>query len=82
MAEHGSYDEARQIFGGLIDGATEPRLRALVANDLAVLAAIEGRIGEALQGWEEAIDADENLLPARLNRDLINAELALGRTEV
>jgi len=80
LAEQGRYDEARQFYGGLTDGATEPRLKALVANDLAVLAAIEGRLGEAIQGWEGAIDADETLLPARLNRDLINAELALGST--
>ncbi len=80
LAEQGRYDEARKFYGGLIDGATEPRLRALVANDLAVLAAIEGRVGEALQGWGKAIDADQTFLPARLNRDLINAELALGRT--
>ncbi len=80
LFEQGRYDDARHIYATLIDGATEPRLKALVANDMAVLAAIEGRVDEALQGWEEAIDADENLLPARLNRDLINAELALGRT--
>ena len=80
LAEQGRYDEARQYYGGLIDGATEPRLKALIANDVAVLEVMEGRVGEALQGWEEAIAADETLLPARLNRDLINAELALGRT--
>jgi len=80
LAEQGRYVEARQFYGGLIDGATEPRLKALVANDLAVLAVMEGRLDEALQGWERAIDADETLLPARLNRDLINAKLALGRT--
>ena len=78
-AEQGSYDEARRFYTGLIDGDTEPRLKALLANDLAVLAAIEGRVDEALQGWEDAIDADETLLPARLNRDLIKAELALVR---
>jgi hypothetical protein len=81
LAEQGRYDDARQIYGRLIDGAAGPRLKALVANDLAVLAAIEGRVGEALDGWKQAIYADETLLPARLNRDLINAELALGRTE-
>ena len=80
LAEEGSYDEARHFYGGLMDGATEPRLKALVANDLAVLAVMEGRFDDSLQGWEEAIDADETLLPARLNRDLISAELALGRT--
>ncbi len=80
LAQQGRYDEARQFYGGLIDGATEPRLKALVANDLAVLAVMDGRIDEAIQGWERAIEADRTLLPARLNRDLINAELALGRT--
>ena len=79
LAQQGRRGDPMQISGTLIDGATEPRLKALVANDLAVLAAIEGRLDKALQGWKEAIDADESFLPARLNRDLINAELALGR---
>ena len=81
LAEQARYDEARQIYAMLIDCDAEARLKALAANDLAVMAAIDGRIDEALQGWEQAIEADETLLPARLNRDLMNAEIALGRTE-
>jgi tetratricopeptide (TPR) repeat protein len=58
LAEQGRYDDARQIYSSLIAGATEPGLKALVANDLAVLAVMEGRIDEALQGWERAIEVD------------------------
>ena len=63
----------------LAGGGSEARLRALVRNDLAALAAIEGRFDEALAGWRAALEIDPDCLMARLNRDLIEAELSFGQ---
>ena len=49
----------------------EFRLRALIRNDLAAIAALEGRFDEALAGWQAALEIDPDCLMARLNRDLI-----------
>jgi len=38
----------------------------LIANDLAVLAALEGRFEEARQGWQAALALDSDCVPARL----------------
>ncbi|MGP0067525.1 MAG: glycosyltransferase, partial [Isosphaeraceae bacterium] len=71
-----------------IDGAataTDTRLRALVRNDLAVVAALEGRLDEARQGWREAVEVDPGYPLARLNDTLVAAELnrlALGQCHV
>ncbi len=53
-------------------------LRVLVQNDLAVLAAMEGRFDEACQGWRAAIESGRDCLPARLNLGLVEAELSMS----
>jgi glycosyltransferase involved in cell wall biosynthesis/predicted O-methyltransferase YrrM len=78
LAEQGRYEDARRLYETLLAGAAETRVKALVANDLATLAALEGRIDEALDGWRKALETDATCLPSRLNRDLANAELALA----
>ena len=79
-------DEARQIYleldVALACAEGEVRLRAPVCNDLAALAAMEGRFDEALAGWRAAVGIDPDCLPARLNRDLIEAELSFSRRPV
>jgi glycosyltransferase involved in cell wall biosynthesis len=75
LAEQGQYDEARQLYSKLVRSADGGPLGALVRNDLAVLATLEGRYDEARQGWEEALELDQGCLMARLNRDLVQAEL-------
>ena len=40
---------------------------------------MEGRLDEALVGWRAAIAIDPECLMARLNRDLIEAELSFGQ---
>src|ERR1700678_1793593 len=54
----GRHDEARQLYavleGALAGVGGDARLRAFVRNDLAVMAAIEGRFDEALTGWKAA----------------------------
>ena len=75
LAEQGKYDEARQLYSKLAHSAVGVSLGALVQNDLAVLAALEGRFDEAQQGWQHALELDRSCLMARLNRDLVQAEL-------
>ena len=78
LAEEGRYNEARQVYAELLECASESAelsLRALLLNDLAVLAALEGRFDEARQGWRSAIEAHQGCLPARLNDSFLAAEL-------
>ena len=42
-------------------------------NDLAVIAAMDGRFDEARTGWRAALEIDRDRLVARLNRDLVEA---------
>jgi glycosyltransferase involved in cell wall biosynthesis len=79
FAEQGQHELARQIYSKLARGATnsKARLLALIQNDLAVLNALEGKLEEALQGCEKAVELDVGLLQARLNRDLLEAEISL-----
>ena len=83
LAVQGRSDEARRTYleldSGLALAAGEVRLRALVRNDLAALAALEGRVDEALAGWRAALEIDPDCLMARLNRDLIEAALSFGQ---
>ena len=80
----GQDDKARRIYSELdavLAGAeSEARLRALIRNDLAAIAAMEGRFDEARAGWQAALEIDPDCLMARLNRDLIEAEMSFGQT--
>jgi len=80
LAQKGSYDKARRLYVKLEKATREPdsHLRALIENDLAVLAVLEGRYDEAQQGWKAALELDQECLQARLNRDLVRAELELA----
>jgi glycosyltransferase involved in cell wall biosynthesis len=42
---------------------------------MAALNAIDGRFEEAQEGWRTALEIDKDCLPARLNRDLVEAEV-------
>jgi hypothetical protein len=79
----GRHEEARQLYavleGALAGVGGDARLRAFVRNDLAVMAAIEGRFDEALTGWKAALEIDSGCLVARLNRVSVEAELCLGQ---
>ncbi len=83
LAAQGQYDEARRIYAKLdavLAGAeSEARLRALIRSDLDAVAAIDRRFEEALAGWRAALEIDPDCLMARLNRDLIEAELSFGQ---
>ena len=75
----GRYEDARAAYLRLARGfarGTNPRLRALVQNDLAVLDAMQGKLDEACEQWRGVVEADEACLPARLNFGLIRAEMS------
>jgi glycosyltransferase involved in cell wall biosynthesis len=80
LAEQGRYEEARRAYAYLDRRVSKKniRLRALIQNDIAVLAALEGNIEEARDGWRRSLEADGELLLARLNRDRMEAEISLA----
>jgi hypothetical protein len=80
LAGDGRYDEARAAYARLPPRVAKKdgRLRGLIQNDLAVLDAVEGTFEEGRDGWRRAIEADGELLLARLNRDLVEAEICLS----
>ena len=53
----------------------------MIRNDLAVLAAIEGKLDEARTGWQEAVEVDPECRLAQLNRDLVEAEVSLATVQ-
>ena len=82
LAGQGKHAQARRIYpeldAALANVDSEVRVRALIRNDLAVLAVADGRFDEARAGWRGALDADPDCLVARLNRDLLEAEISLA----
>jgi tetratricopeptide (TPR) repeat protein len=85
LAEEGRFQEAREAYARLLRlrrrAKKDARLRGLIHNDLAVLDAFEGKFDEAREEWRRAVEADGGLLLARLNRDLLAAEAAMGEVE-
>ncbi len=79
LAEQNQIGKAFTLYTTLARSAqSHSRLRALIQSDLATLAAIDGRFDEARDGWRTALDIDKECLPARLNRDLVEAEISLS----
>ena len=85
LACQGHHEEARRVYADLdaaiAVGDMDSRLRALVQNDLAVMAAMDGRFDEARAGWRTALEIDRDCLVARLNRDLVEAEINRGSVD-
>jgi glycosyltransferase involved in cell wall biosynthesis len=89
LVRDGQYAKARALYAQLERSAGKPgsRLRVLIQNDLGVIAAMEGKLDEACQGWRAAIEGGSECLPARLNLGLVEAELvrsapAAGATDL
>ncbi len=57
----------RDIFEQLRNRTSEPKLLALIANDLAALAAIDGDLEAARSGFRSALEIDPHCAPARAN---------------
>jgi tetratricopeptide (TPR) repeat protein len=79
LAADGQHDEARRLYAELGASASDPRLQALITNDLATLDAVNGDFDAARRGLEEALAIDESCRPARLNLELLVNRLGLPR---
>jgi glycosyltransferase involved in cell wall biosynthesis len=74
LAEEGHYLQARRLYEGLQSKAPDQRRRALVRNDLAALAAVDGDPEAARLGFEAAIAIDAACEVARDNLALLQAD--------
>jgi glycosyltransferase involved in cell wall biosynthesis len=78
LVRDGHYQKARAAYARLEQSAAkaDARVRTLIQNDLAVIAAMEGQLGEACETWRGVLDRDTECLTARLNLGLVEAELS------
>ncbi len=74
LAQAGQFDEAIRVYDQLKTMAPGPKLGALVENDLAAIAVMQGRVEDALKGWKRALAEDPECRPARLNHEMMLAE--------
>jgi len=74
LAIEGERDKAREQYVVLNTTAREPRLRALIVNDLASLDAIAGNPDAARRGFDQALALDHQCEPARRNLALLRVE--------
>lgn len=63
----GNYAAAKAKYLEIQSQANEPKLRALIANDLAALAAVEGEFESARSGFHSALELDPECEAARAN---------------
>jgi glycosyltransferase involved in cell wall biosynthesis len=76
LAEQGRHAEARRLYQDLDGPQLEGRLRSLVRNDLAALAAVSGDAEAARREFGAALDLDPACAPARANLALMQGEAA------
>jgi glycosyltransferase involved in cell wall biosynthesis len=74
FAEAGDFAQARRLYGELLQGPLEARMRALARSDLAVLAALDGDLAAAREGFRAALELDAQCEPACANLALVEAE--------
>ena len=55
LAERGRFDEARRLYAMLDVSSADPQIKALVGNDLAVLAALGGDLVAAQSALQAAL---------------------------
>jgi hypothetical protein len=67
VAAEGHYDHASRLYSVLRGRVSEPRLKALIVNDLAALDAAKGNADAARRGFEEALLIDHQCEPAHAN---------------
>jgi hypothetical protein len=75
LAESGQFEEAIRLYEEVKTSGPDPTLNALIHNDLAAIALMQGRTEEALEGWKRAMADDPECRAARLNHDMLLAEL-------
>jgi glycosyltransferase involved in cell wall biosynthesis len=71
---HGQFAEARCLYQTIESFSTDSPLQALIRNDLAVLAAVEGDSVAARQGLAAALALDEHCSLARDNLALLQED--------
>src|SRR5262245_66474811 len=60
LVQRKQFDEAQHLYDVLRPTVTEPHLKALLLNDVAVLQADRGNLDDAVQTFTEAVAADPN----------------------
>lgn len=76
LARRGRVGQARRLYAAVGASSVDPRFKALAANDLAVLAALDGDLAGAHAALRDALAAGGPCEPARLNAAVLEAELA------
>jgi glycosyltransferase involved in cell wall biosynthesis len=74
LAGQGQYEEAHRLYMEVSKTASDPKLQALVLNDLAALAVLRGETAAALEGFQAALTLDQGCEAARANLALLEAE--------
>ncbi len=79
LIRDGQYEKARTLYAQLEQSAAyaSPQVRALIQNDLAVFAALDEKFDEPCEGWRAALKSDPECMSARLNLDMVQADLSL-----
>ena len=78
LVQEGQYKKAKAAYARLERSTAKgnARVRTLIQNDLAVIAAMEGQLAEACKTWRTVLDRGDECLTARLNIGLVEAELS------
>jgi glycosyltransferase involved in cell wall biosynthesis len=74
LAVLGRHDTACDLYHELEQKSSDAKQGALVANDLAALAALRGDLNAAREGLEKALALDPSCEPARANFALLEAD--------
>ena len=78
LAKLGQLDAARELYARLQRLARQNSETALICSDLAAIAAIEGKLGEAREGFAYALTLDAKCHSASANTLITAAEPATG----
>jgi glycosyltransferase involved in cell wall biosynthesis len=78
LAAQGRPTAARPLYERLAAETDDPRIKALVANDLAALAALDGDTAKACTTLRAALELDPHCEPARLNLALLEPGAPAG----
>ena len=76
LAREGRFEEARHNYNKIAEQLDNPRLRSLVQNDLAVLAALEGDEKYARAGFIAAIENNDFKEPAKSNLAMLESRMS------
>jgi glycosyltransferase involved in cell wall biosynthesis len=78
LASRGQFEEANRLYVK-IGPTADPRIKSIVANDLAALAAISGVLDASRATLEGLLVGDPGCEPARLNAAFLEAEHRVAR---